>query len=128
VTVSVRAQQSNGIKVVVFFYRLQDLNTKQFTPWNEGLSMNPSGDGLYTLTLQGNTLAQLANSKFDQALVHYQFVIQPDQGDNINSQVFSDLTLASCGSGSRPGSTPALIPGPMFIIPSATPGSGIMVP
>jgi len=128
VTVSVRAQQPNGIKVVVFFYRLQDLNTKQFTPWNEGLSMNPSGDGLYTLTLQGNTLAQLANSKFDQALVHYQFVIQPDQGDNINSQVFSDLTLASCGSGSRPGATPALIPGPMFVIPSATPGSGIMVP
>ena len=128
VTVSVRAQQPNGIKVVVFFFRLQDLNTKQFTPWNDGVSMNPSSDGTYTLTLPGDILAQLSKSKFDQALVHYQFVIQPNQGDNVNSQIFSDLTLASCGSGSGPGVTPTLVLVPLKPLATPTPPPGITVP
>ncbi len=117
VTIQVDAQHPAGIKVVVLFFRLENTQTGELSPWNDGLSMNIS-NGHYVRTLSGDQLGALAS--FTQARVHYQFVLQPKQGEYVRSEVYSDLYLTPCGGG---GITPLvpLVPGDIFIIPTLTP-------
>jgi hypothetical protein len=117
VTIQVDAQHSSGIKVVVLFFRLENTQTGELSPWNDGLSMNIS-NGHYVRTLSGDQLGALTS--FTQARVHYQFVLQPKQGGYVRSEVYSDLNLVPCGGG---GITPIvpIIPGDIFIIPTLTP-------
>jgi hypothetical protein len=107
VTFEVAAQHPAGIKVMVLFFRLEDVESGELSAWNEGLGMNPGSSGVFSRTVSGDQLAAAASFSFDQALVHYQFVMQPEQGEYVRSHVYSDLYLSPCGGGG--GAPPARV-------------------
>jgi len=118
-TVQVKAQHPDGIRVMVFFHRLHELNGNKDSGWSDGFSMNTDGNGLYTLSMSGDRLAE-ASGFVTQAAASYQFVMQTQKGEFVRSSVFSDLTLLPCGSQPpvRPGltTTPGIIVPPIIIV------------
>ncbi|MGH2581694.1 MAG: hypothetical protein ACRDFQ_02205 [Anaerolineales bacterium] len=106
VTFAVRAVHTDGIRTVTFFYHLTAPNGET-TPWSNGEAMSPAGGDYYALVQTGNHL--YSDSGFTQAVVSYQFVIEPVGGssaDFVRSEVFSDLTLAACGAVEEPPPPP----------------------
>lgn len=92
------AEHPAGIRVVVFFHRMHDSRTGKDSGWSDGLSMNTRGDGIYTLSVSGDTL--IGNSGFgSEVRTSYQFVIQAQNGELTRSSVYSDLSLLPCKSG-----------------------------
>ncbi len=114
VTLQIDAQHPAGIKVVVIFFRLEDFQSGKLSPWNDGVAMNIS-QGHYTRTLSGDLFGKLAD--FQQARIHYQFILQPLSGEYVRSEVYSDLSLTACGGG---GITPlpSTIPGDINPFPT----------
>jgi hypothetical protein len=117
-TVRVAAQHPAGIKVVVFFHRLHEVDSGKDSGWSDGLSMNTKGDGFYALSVSGDTLIG-ANGFTSQAWASYQFIVQAQNGEMVRSTVYTDLSLFRCGGGgglqppaavtSTPSSTPPII-------------------
>jgi hypothetical protein len=113
VTFAVHAVHPDGIRTVTFFHHLTSPDG-QTTPWSNGEAMNPAGGDYYALVQTGDHLD--ANSGFSQAIVSYQFVIEPVGGssaDFVRSEVFSDLSLVVCGRGPEPepsGPSPTPLP------------------
>jgi hypothetical protein len=106
ITIRVAAEHRAGIKVVVFFHRLHEINTGKDSGWSDGLSMNTMGGDIYNLSVSGDTL--IGNSGLTaEARVSYQFIIQAQNGELTRSAVYSDLSLLPCGS--RPPRTPSPI-------------------
>ncbi len=95
VTLRVRVTDPRGVKVVVFFERLKDKAGGDTTAWSDGESMNPLAGGEFQFTLDGNDIGPSAG--FPEAYVLYQFVAQLQDGSNLRSPVYSDLTLGRCG-------------------------------
>jgi hypothetical protein len=98
VTFSARARAPGGVKVVVFFYRVEDAASGEQSDWSQGEAMNPQGDGSYSLTKTGDSLARMSGFSGDGGIVHYQFALQPAEGQITRSPVFTDLQLARCNS------------------------------
>jgi len=122
VTVQVKAQHPDGVKVMVFFHRLHELNGSKDSGWSEGFSMNTGGDDLYTLSTSGARL--VGESGFTtQAVVSYQFVMQTQNGEFIRSEVYNDLYLSPCGSPPPPvvTGTPGIIFPPLIIVTPTLP-------
>jgi tetratricopeptide (TPR) repeat protein len=95
VTISIQAEHPDGIVAVIFFYRLREVGGSQDSGWSSGIAMQVGGGGTYSLTVSGDTL--VAGTGFiTQAQVSYQFVIQPQSGNNVNSTVYTDLNLLPC--------------------------------
>jgi len=116
ITIRVMAQHPSGIKVVVFFHRMHELSTGKDSGWSEGLSMNPKGDDIYSLSVSGETLVG-ASGITTEAAVSYQFVVQAKDGKWIRSNVYTDLSLLPCGGGAphphitiSPSSPPSITP------------------
>jgi hypothetical protein len=80
--------------------------------------MNPDGAGHYTLTLSGRELDH--GTSYNQALVEYQFALQPNQGDIVRSQVYTDVQLLRCGT--------IVAPLPGITINTPTPSGSIIMP
>jgi len=122
-TVQIQAQHPDGIKVLVFFHRLHELNGNKDSGWSEGFSMNPGSDDIYMLSTSGDRLAQ-ASGFTVQAIASYQFVLQTQKGEFIRSPVYSDLQVVPCGSAPRPEPgitvTPGIIIIPGLVIPTPT--------
>jgi hypothetical protein len=98
------ARHPAGIKVLVFFHRLHEIDSGKDSGWSEGLSMNPKGDDIYSLSVSGDTI--LGESGFtSETWVSYQFIIQPQNGELVRSTVYTDLNLLPCGSRPRPPAT-----------------------
>jgi len=97
ITIRVLAQHPTGIKVMVFFHRLQEVGTGKDSGWSDGLSMNPKGDDIYSLSVSGDTL--IGKSGFtSETWASYQFVLQAKSGEWVRSAVYTDLYLLPCGS------------------------------
>jgi hypothetical protein len=93
--VQIRVQVSSPelVKNVVMFFSLA--GKKSSTGWNEGVSMNPLGNGIYEYKLAGDKVPDAKS--FDEATFRYQFVATDDKNNNLaRSQVFSDVALAVC--------------------------------
>jgi hypothetical protein len=111
VNFAVRAVHPDGIRTVTFFHHLTSPDGET-TQWSNGEAMSPAGGDYYALLQTGDHLD--ADSSFAQAIVSYQFVIEPiggSSGDFVRSEVFSDLSLVVCGRGpeqepSGPSPTP----------------------
>jgi tetratricopeptide (TPR) repeat protein len=102
ITIRVPAQHPAGVKVMVFFHRLHEVDSGRDSGWSDGLSMNTKGDGVYVQTVSGDTLIGDSGIR-SQAWGSYQFVIQSNDGEWIRSTVYTDLSLVPCGGGgSRP--------------------------
>jgi len=95
VTIAARATASNGIKVMVLFYRFQtDSSSSEF----QSIGMNPLGSDLYERTLNPTSLLG-GSVPFDEATLQYQVVVQQNNGDvSIRTPVMSDITVKACGS------------------------------
>jgi hypothetical protein len=108
VNIAVRAVHPDGIRTVTFFHHLTSPDGDT-TPWSNGEAMSPAGGDYFALLQTGDHLH--ADSGFSQAIVSYQFVIEPVGGssaDFVRSEVFTDLTLVACGrEPSGPSPTPA---------------------
>jgi hypothetical protein len=104
ITIRVPARHPAGIRVVVFFHRLHEVSTGTDSGWSEGMSMNTMGDDIYTLSVSGDTLVR--NSGITtESWVGYQFVIQANNGERVNSTPYADLSLLPCGASRPPPST-----------------------
>jgi hypothetical protein len=84
---------------VVLFLRLKNQSTGAETPWNDGMSMDMQGNGMYHTMiglLQIPSLADLSRSEA-KAWLEYQFVATDSQGNPLGrSPVFSDVMLIPC--------------------------------
>jgi hypothetical protein len=96
-TVQIKAQHPDGIKVMVFFHRLLEVNGSKDSGWSDGFSMNTGGQDLYTLSMNAERLVEKSGFQ-TQARVSYQFVMQTSKGEFVRSAVFSDLQISPCGS------------------------------
>ena len=113
-TIRVIAQHPAGIKVVIFFHKLREIDSGKQSDWSAGWSMNTMGDDIYTLSVSGDTF--IGDTAFTgQTLVSYQFAIQANNGEIVRSNGYSDLYLLPCRS-SRP-------PPPAISITPTTPSS-----
>ena len=95
VTFNARVPDASSAKVVVFFYRLQDVDSGDQTDWSSGQAMPSQGGGQYSLTLTGSALAGSAG--IAHARVRYQFALQLQSGEIVRSAVYDDVELAQCG-------------------------------
>jgi sarcosine oxidase gamma subunit len=111
VTFNAHVADPSAVKVVVFFYRLQDVDSGEQSDWSTGQAMQQQGSGYYSLTLTGSEL--VGSSGFTHAHVRYQFALQPKSGAIVRSSVYDDVELAQCGI----ISLPALI----LVTPTPTP-------
>jgi hypothetical protein len=118
--------------VLVFFHRLHEVESGKDSGWSQGLSMNPSRDGTYSLSVSGDTLVW--DRQFTSEIwASYQFIIQAQNGDFVRSSVFTDLSLLPCGR--RPSQPPITItvsptepPPPIGIIEGTIDYGGIAEP
>ncbi|MFN2148905.1 MAG: Ig-like domain-containing protein [Anaerolineales bacterium] len=95
VTFNARAANPAAAKVVVFFYRLQDVDSGEQSDWSPGQAMQLQGGGNYSLTLTGSELAGSAG--MTHARVRYQFALQLQSGEIVRSPVYEDVELGQCG-------------------------------
>jgi len=85
-----------SVRNVVLFFRLRDPATGEKTDWNDGVAMNPAGDGVYRLTLLAEKVPEFA--RFREALLQYQFVAEGKGGAILGrTPVFGDLSFSACG-------------------------------
>ena len=120
-TVQIEAQHPDGIKVMVFFHRLHELNGSKDSGWSEGISMNNPSGNQYSLSASAERL--IGDTGFTtQAVASYQFAIQTQKGEYLRSKVYSDLYLLPCGSQPPPSitTTPGVIIFPPFILVTPT--------
>jgi hypothetical protein len=132
IAIRIAAEHPAGIKVVVFFHRLHEIDSGKDSGWSQGLPMNPSRDGTYSLSVSGDTLVW--DRQFTSEIwASYQFIVQAQNGDLVRSTVFTDLSLVPCGR--RPPPPPVTItvsptepPPPIGIIEGTIDYGGIAVP
>lgn len=132
ITIRIAAEHPAGIKVVVFFHRLHEIDSGKDSGWSQGLSMSPSRDGTYSLSVSGDTLVW--DRQFTSEIrASYQFIIQAQNGDLVRSSVFTDLSLLPCGRRpSQPTVTitvfPTVSPDPIGIFEDIIDYGGIAEP
>ncbi|MHC1784376.1 MAG: Ig-like domain-containing protein [Anaerolineaceae bacterium] len=97
VTIDVAVSNPAAVRDVYLFTRLEDQESGAQTPWDDGHSMNPQGNGLYRITLNGDGIPNY--NTYDIAWLIYQFV-STDSSQVINgrSPRIYDVALGTCGS------------------------------
>ena len=109
VTISVAVSDPAAVRSVILFTRLEDQQSRQQTPWDEGTSMVRAGTGRYQITLNPNSIANYKT--YDPAWLLYQFVATNSKEEVIaRSPRIYDVTISACGS------APAPVPVPRDII------------
>jgi pSer/pThr/pTyr-binding forkhead associated (FHA) protein len=105
VTIRIMAEHPVGIKYMYFFHKLREIDGNNESNWSEGLPMNATSGGTYSLSVSGDRLVE--NTGFTTpARVSYQFIIQPQSGDLVRSDFYRDLVLLPCISPEPPPTTP----------------------
>ncbi len=84
-----------GLNVFLFFH-LEDKNGSGSTPWNNGVAMQPLGQGMFSYDLASQNIP--AFNSYQEAWLVYQFAASgPDGKVVLRSQTFNNLTLSMCG-------------------------------
>jgi hypothetical protein len=83
-----------GIRYVYMFVRVVDRFTGEQGDWNDGKAMTATKSGTYVVTITVGDIPQF--SKFDEASIWYQIVIQKPDGGFVRSNVYHDITLVKC--------------------------------
>jgi hypothetical protein len=97
ITMDVVVSGVGNVQGVTLFFHLQDKSSGKKTAWNNGVAMQPEGNGKFSASVASNTIP--GYSTFAENYFLYQFAAT-DSGNNVlmRSQVFSDITLSACGS------------------------------
>lgn len=112
VTIQVHATGPN-LSGVLLFLRLKDQSSGETTDWDGGSAMTPSGNGWFSRTVNSSSLAGAGS--MTAAWLLYQFIATDTASKIIGrSQVYSDMTLSSCGPIFRRAASPTPVP---FVIP-----------
>jgi hypothetical protein len=94
VNFSVSVYNFTGVRYVFVFVRLDDKSSNEMTEWNDGKPMKPTTSGTYIATI---TMQDIPNyTSFDEAWMHYQFVIQKPDGSYVRSKVYYDISVQKC--------------------------------
>jgi hypothetical protein len=129
VTIQVFVSGGNASSVVLF-QKLKDQASGVSTDWDDGSSMTPSGDGWFSRTIAAASVSG-ADSVSESWLL-YQFVATGNTGQAVGrSQVYSDITLSSCGAPLRriiTPTSPGIIVIPPPIIRRAPPTATLIPP
>jgi len=99
VDISVAVSSPSLVHSVVLFFLLKNKANGAETPWNEGLAMNPKGNGVFDRTVSANQVPHLPviSTGGASAWFEYQFVATNLHGSTIGrSQVYSDVSLTPC--------------------------------
>ena len=93
VIIAVQMTNPSQVSSVVLFVKFRDKATSNGTGWDKGTSMDPHGDGSYTLTLNGKGM-----DHYNNAWIVYQIVGTDRGGIPVaRSPVFNEsLTLSIC--------------------------------
>jgi hypothetical protein len=96
VTLEVQISDMTHIQGVMLFFHLQDKASGKRTSWNNGLDMQAEGGGKFMVTVQSASIPSY--NAYPESLFLYQFV-ETGAGNAViqRSQVYSDITLSSCG-------------------------------
>jgi hypothetical protein len=101
VTFTIQALNGN-VADVLLFYHLRDQTTGEATDWNQGIGMQPGGNGSFSRTVMGDGIPGtkvplgVSGRPQDYTLL-YQFVAVDGGGASLGrSPVFSNLVLSYC--------------------------------
>lgn len=119
VTIQVHATGSN-LSGVLLFLKLRNQSSGETTDWDGGSTMTRSGSGWFSRTVNAASLA--GAESMSQAWLLYQF-IATDSANKIigRSQVYSDITLASCGPVFQRVAPPTPVPQFRRVAPTLVP-------
>ena len=98
VEILVRAFHPAGIRAVVLFYRLRNVESGELTDYFTR-AMAPQGNDLYTLTVSPATeiISLVGFPGSGDGVLEHQVVIQTNQGDtSVRTPLLSDITVAGC--------------------------------
>jgi CSLREA domain-containing protein len=96
VTIQVRVSPPDLVFSLGLFYKLEEKEGSNSTPWSEGLAMIPQGGGWYQLILYGEDLPSIGKWKHD-AWLDVQFVANGKDGTGIAwSTIYRQVTLGQC--------------------------------
>ncbi len=96
VTVEVKISPADLVGSVGLFYRLEEKEGANVTPWGGGLAMIPQGGGWYKLTVYSEDFPDLAKLKGD-LLLAVQFVANDSGGQVLaRSTVYREVTVGQC--------------------------------
>ncbi|HEY5118165.1 MAG TPA: right-handed parallel beta-helix repeat-containing protein [Anaerolineales bacterium] len=96
VTIQVRVSPPDLVSSLGLFYKLEEKEGSNSTPWSEGQAMIPQGGGWYQLILYGEDLPSIGKWKHD-AWLDVQFVANGEDGKGIAwSTIYRQVTLGQC--------------------------------
>ncbi len=97
VIVQVKVSPAEFVRSVGLFYRLEEKDSANLTPWNEGFAMIPQGGGWYTLTLYSEDFPADILKWRNEAWLAVQFVANgPDGKILARSAVYRQVTVGQC--------------------------------
>jgi len=98
VNILVRAFHPDGIRAIVLFYRLRNVESGETTEYFNR-AMDPQGNDLYTLTVNpaAEIISLVGFPGSGDGVLEHQAVIQTNQGDtSVRTPLLSDITVAGC--------------------------------
>jgi CSLREA domain-containing protein len=96
VTIQVKISPEEQIGSVGLFYRLEEKQGTNVTPWSTGYSMAPQGGGWYTLTIYSEDFPDLSALNGELWLA-VQFVANNQNGQALaHSAVYRQVTVGQC--------------------------------
>jgi len=82
---------------VIFFMRIKNLTTGEYTAWDPGQAMIAAGAGAYQVTIVSNNVPNVYSLSGASAEFQYQFVaIDPVGAILLKSQVYTNISLSPC--------------------------------
>lgn len=96
VKITAQLQDPQNVYNVVFFVRLKSAKKEDYTVWDKGTTMDDHGQGLWTYTLNTNTIA--GHHNYVHAWIQYQIVATDRAGNFVaRSWIFTQsMTLQPC--------------------------------
>ncbi len=96
VTIQVKISPEKQVGSVGLFYRLEEKEGTNFTPWSIGYSMTPQGGGWYKLTISSEDFPDVSKLRGELWLA-VQFVANGKDGQAIaRSAVYRQVTVGMC--------------------------------
>jgi hypothetical protein len=98
-TVQVKVSPADPVKSLGLFYRLEEKEGANITPWGGGLAMFPQGGGWHTLTIHSEDFPADIHQWNNEAMLAIQFVANGPDGEAIGrSAVFRQVTVSRCAA------------------------------
>jgi hypothetical protein len=97
ITIEVMVSPADQVKSVGLFYRLEEKNGTNVTPWSEGYAMKRDASGVYALVLNSEDFPNDILKWQSEAWLAVQFVANGSDGQPIGrSAVYRQVTLGLC--------------------------------